>query len=181
MDAFLNGRPQSLIFSLLFFGALLARPCLADLAPIILVPPLSQTVSYQGSATFSVVASSLSTMTYQWLKNGTNIAGATASSYTINNAHATDAGVYTVKVTNGGGSVTSSGATLTVLGPPEITTQPVSQTITQGQNASFSVAASGTAPLNYQWSFKGGSLPGATGSAPLNYQRSFKGGSLPGA
>src|SRR5207249_5049752 len=157
--------PQRMVFGLLFFGTLLGRPCLAGLAPLIVLPPLSQTVSYQGSATFSVLASSLTTMTYQWLKDGTSIAGATGSSYTINNAHATDAGVYAVKVTNGGGSVTSSGATLTVLGPPEITTQPASQTVTQRQNASFSIEAIGTAPLSYQWRFNGATLAGATRSA----------------
>ena len=47
-------------------------------------------------------------------------------------------------------------------GPPLIFVQPVSQTVTQGSNLTFSVAASGGEPLSYQWSFSGTNLPGAT-------------------
>jgi hypothetical protein len=49
------------------------------------------------------------------------------------------------------GSATSSVATLTVIMPPAITTQPVSQAVLQGTCATFTVVASGTAPLWYQW------------------------------
>jgi 2-hydroxy-3-keto-5-methylthiopentenyl-1-phosphate phosphatase len=104
-------------------------------------------------------------MTYQWRKNGANVGGATSSSYTIADAQATDQASYSVKIVNGGGSVTSSNATLTVLFPPGITTQPASQAVVLGQNASFSVAASGTAPISYQWSLSGSPLAGATSSA----------------
>ncbi len=48
--------------------------------------------------------------------------------------------------------------------PPSITVQPQSQTVCQGANVSFSVAASGTAPLSYQWTFNGGNISGATAS-----------------
>jgi len=44
--------------------------------------------------------------------------------------------------------------------PPSITTQPASQTVTAGQTATFTVAATGTAPLSYQWQ-KNGSPVGA--------------------
>ena len=50
---------------------------------------------------------------------------------------------------------------------PTITTQPVSQTVTAGANVSFTVAASGTAPLSYQWRLNGANLGGAT-SATLS-------------
>jgi uncharacterized protein YpmS len=123
---------------------------------------LSQTVLEQGTATFSVTASSGTTLTYQWRKNGSTIAGATSSSYTIANAQTTDQGSYSVKVINGGGSVTSSNATLTVDAPPTITTQPQSQAVSQSQSASFSVAAGGTAPLSYQWNFSGAAVSAAT-------------------
>ena len=82
----------------------------------------------------------------------------TSSSYTITNAHATDQATYSVQIINAGGTVTSSDATLTVLIPPTITTQPQSQTVVQGQNATFSVAASGTTPLSYQWNLNGALL-----------------------
>src|SRR5207237_4239672 len=52
--------------------------------------------------------------------------------------------------------------TLTVNSPPTITTQPASRTVTAGQTASFSVTATGTAPLSYQWQRGGVPISGAT-------------------
>ncbi len=155
------------VVCLLLSGLLLARPCAAlGPPPVITVQPSSQTVLYQGTATFSVTANGGgTTMTYQWLKNGANITGATSSSYTIANAQTTDQGSYSVVIVNGGGQVTSSSATLTVNVPPTIITQPQNQTATQGQSATFSVVASGTGPLGYQWYFNGTALSGATSSA----------------
>jgi hypothetical protein len=126
---------------------------------------LSQTALFQGTVTFSVVATSGTTLSYKWYKDGASIFWETRSTYTIANAQTTDQGAYSVKVTNAGGSVTSSNATLTVLLPPGITTQPLSQTATQGLNATFSTVASGTAPLSYQWNFNGSAVSGATNSA----------------
>jgi len=116
-------------FGLFLLGLLLPRPCLATPPPVITVQPLSQTVPLLGIVTFSVGASSGTTMSYQWSFNGTALSGATASGYTIATVQATNAGTYTVKVSNSGGSVTSSGATLTVVVPPTITTQPQGQTV----------------------------------------------------
>jgi hypothetical protein len=48
---------------------------------------------------------------------------------------------------------------------PSITTQPASQTVTAGQTASFSVAATGTAPLSYQWKKNSTTISGATSSS----------------
>ncbi|PYU66289.1 MAG: hypothetical protein DMG49_22520, partial [Acidobacteria bacterium] len=48
---------------------------------------------------------------------------------------------------------------------PSISTQPTSQTVTSGQTASFSVAATGTAPLAYQWKKNSVAIGGATSSA----------------
>lgn len=54
---------------------------------------------------------------------------------------------------------------MTVLTPPAIVTQPVSQTVAAGSNVTFSVAASGTPPLSYQWLFNGAALSAATSSS----------------
>lgn len=151
---------------LLLLGLLLPKVCSgASPPPTITVQPLSQTVPFQGSVTFSVVASTTTTLSYQWRKNGGNISGATQSAYTISPVQTTDAATYTVKVTNAGGSVTSSGATLTVLVPPTITAQPQNQTATQSLSATFSVIAGGAAPIKYQWRYNGIALAGATSSA----------------
>jgi uncharacterized delta-60 repeat protein len=158
-----NWRLKSIAKALLFAALLASRPALATgPPPVILVQPLSQIVLFQGSVTFSVVASSGTTMTYQWTKDGTVISGAIGSSYTIPAVQPTDAGAYAVKVTNGGGTVSSSDATLTVLSAPQITTQPASQGVVLGQPASFSVQATGPAPLSYQWSYNGTAISGAT-------------------
>jgi hypothetical protein len=67
-------------------------------------------------------------------------------------------------VTNAAGSATSSNAVLTVLAPPTITTQPQNQAVNQGNTATFTVSATGTAPLSYQWQWYGTNLAGATSS-----------------
>jgi hypothetical protein len=84
-------------------------------APGISTEPTSQSVTVGQIATFSVVATGASPLMYQWYKNGTAIAGATASSYTTTPAAATDNGAaFQVTVTNSVSAITSSAATLTV-------------------------------------------------------------------
>ena len=51
------------------------------------------------------------------------------------------------------------------LTPPTITTQPANRTVTAGQTATFSVVASGTAPLSYQWQKNGANISGATSAS----------------
>jgi len=134
-------------------------------APTITTPPASQTVNTGQTATFTVVAAGTGPLTYQWSKNGSPIAGATATSYTTPATVSGDSGsLFTVKVSNSAGAVTSAPATLTVNTAPTITTPPASQTVNAGQTATFSVAATGTGPLTYQWSKNGSPIPGATGS-----------------
>lgn len=82
--------------------------------PIITREPVSRTLSYDSAATFIVAAKGSATLTYQWRKNGINIAGANSPSYTIAPIKMTDAGAYTCVVTNTHGSDTSAIATLTV-------------------------------------------------------------------
>ncbi|MCX6278673.1 MAG: hypothetical protein NT004_11315, partial [Bacteroidetes bacterium] len=55
---------------------------------------------------------------YQWMVNGTNLVGATATSLLLTNVQSADAGVYSVVVTNAVGTATSSNAVLTVNPPP---------------------------------------------------------------
>jgi hypothetical protein len=118
------------------------------------------------TATFSVTASGSGTLTYQWKKGGTAISGATSASYTTPATVASDNGSsFTVTVTSSTGNVTSNAATLTVNTPPSITTQPGSATVIAGQTATFSVAATGTAPLTYQWKMNGTAIGGATATS----------------
>ena len=137
-------------------------------APSVTTQPLSQTVTAGQTATFSVAGTGTAPMSYQWRKSGAAISGATASTYQTPVTTLSDNGsLFTVVVSNSAGSVTSSGATLTVKSlavAPSVTAQPVSQTITAGQTAMFSVTGTGTVPMSYQWRKNGGAISGATAS-----------------
>lgn len=134
-----------------------------NVTPSITTQPQNQTVNQGSNATFSVTASGTTPLTYQWRVNGTNISGATASSFTLTNAQPSNSGsYYSVVVSNVAGNVTSSSALLTIVGAPSITTQPSNQTVNQGASVTFTVTASGTSPLAYQWQFNGTNISGAT-------------------
>jgi Immunoglobulin domain len=115
------------------------------------------------TARFKVTATGDPPLNYQWRKDGADIPGATNFSYTTPATAETDNGsLFSVVVSNGGGSVTSNTATLTVRIPPTITTQPADRTVRAGQKARFSVTATGTTPLHYQWTKNGVNITGAT-------------------
>src|ERR1700687_2379133 len=84
-------------------------------SPSFTTQPMSQTISAGQTATFSVAASGEPPLSYQWLKNGTSISGATLGTYTAPAATTSDSGSqFAVAVSNLAGSVTSNTATLTV-------------------------------------------------------------------
>lgn len=84
-------------------------------APYITTQPANQTVTAGQTATFSVLASGTAPLNYQWQKNGSNISGATSSTYTTPATTTSDNGsTFKVVVSNSAGSATSSAATLTV-------------------------------------------------------------------
>jgi alpha-tubulin suppressor-like RCC1 family protein len=133
-----------------------------DAPPTISMQPTNQTVDVGCTTIFSVTATGSLPLSYQWCLNGTNLGGARNVSLTLTNVQLTQAGTYAVVVSNAYGSITSSNAVLMVGLPPVITTQPSSCTNVAGTTASFTVAASGTAPLSYQWNFNGTNLLNAT-------------------
>lgn len=139
------------------------------MAPTIAAQPANQTVTVGQAATFSVTASGTAPLSYQWLKNNSNIGGAIAASYTTPATIASDSGAkFDVVVSNSAGSATSTMATLSVSASvvaPAITTQPANQSVSIGQTATFSVTATGTAPLSYQWQKNSANIRGATASS----------------
>ena len=126
----------------------------------ILTPPQSQTIGLGGKAAFSVTTTAAN-VTYQWRINGTNIFGANASFYTVNNASTNAAGKYTVVVTSGGQFIISPAAVLTVLGPPTLGTLSI---VTNNGNITLSVSASDSVAYYYQWQLNGNGIAGATAS-----------------
>lgn len=125
--------------------------------PRITSNPQSLSVAAGKSASFSVTSLGLAPLSYQWRVNGTNLVsggrfvGATTANLTINSLVPSDSGNYDVVVTNIFGSATSQVATLTVLIPPFITTQPTNWVTIVDSNSTARVVAGGTLPLSYQW------------------------------
>ena len=137
-------------------------------APAIILQPANTAVTTGQPATFTVTATGTAPLSFQWLRNGAAIAGATAASFTTSATTAGDSNTqYTVKISNGLGTATSSAATLTVVAPAAvaITTQPANQTVAVGQTATFSVAATGSPALTYQWRKAGAAIAGATAAS----------------
>lgn len=147
-------------------------------APTITSQPSSQVITAGQTATFNVAATGTSPMSYQWMKNGSAIGGATSASYTTPAETTSNSNTqFAVTVSNSAGSATSNGAILTVNAAPTspvtppatvaptITAQPVSTSVIAGQTATFSVAASGTSPMTYQWMMNGTAISGATSSS----------------
>ncbi|MCX7871680.1 MAG: immunoglobulin domain-containing protein [Verrucomicrobiae bacterium] len=130
--------------------------------PIIISQPTNQSIPLGGNAQFGVTVQGTSPFFYQWRKNGTNI-GVTVNPYIILNAQASDAGYYSVVVTNIAGSTTSAVAQLIVNLPPSIITHPKSQTVPVGASVTFTVIDSGGAA--YQWRKNGLNITGATNSS----------------
>ena len=82
--------------------------------PAITVQPVAISTVSGRATTFTVTATGEATLYYQWAKDGVNILGATTSSYILYNPKTTDAGNYTVTITNTLGTITSTPAYLTV-------------------------------------------------------------------
>ena len=99
--------------------------CTGPAAPQIITQPTNQTVFVGQTASFSVLASGTPPLSYQWVFNSTNnIVGATNATLSLSGILFTNAGNYTVLVSNGVNSVLSSNAVLTVNPPPPCTPPP---------------------------------------------------------
>ena len=130
---------------------------------VITVQPESQVALAGESASLSVTATGTEPIAYQWQYNGIDIGGETQASLSLSNLVPENSGDYAVVVSNVGGSVTSSAATLAVSIPPAITQQPQGKEVLAGTPVTFEVTVSGTEPLTYQWQFNGTPIAGATG------------------
>ncbi|QYM78983.1 immunoglobulin domain-containing protein [Horticoccus luteus] len=114
------------------------------IAPTVDTPPASQTVGVGQSVTLNVTASGTAPFAYQWYKDGTLIDGATQAALVIPAVSAADAGVYTVAVTNAGGTVTSTAATLAVASA-YLSNVSVRAAMTEGQTLIVGFVVSGGA------------------------------------
>jgi hypothetical protein len=131
--------------------------------PGLLLPLVPAAANAGGSVSFSAVAIGKPAPGYQWRKDGVNLPGRTTAVLQLTGVQASDAGDYSVILTNPAGTVTSQSARLVVnSGSPVIVTPPAPQVVVAGGTANFSVAAVGAPVLAYQWLFNGNALAGAT-------------------
>lgn len=139
--------------------------CLSDAgpaSPTITEQPKNRTGFVTQVVRFDVGVSGQAPFTFQWLRNGVEIAGANGATYTTPALTSADEGAkFAIRITNAAGSVTSSEATLTVKGAPIITSSPTAVTVGAGGAATFTVAATGES-LGYQWLRDEVPIPGAS-------------------
>lgn len=144
-------------------SAALALSCLARTgAPVITTQPADTTVSLGGSFVLFVTWSGSGPAGYLWTKDGVRLTDENNYALIRSESKASDAGVYSVVITNASGSAASSSATVTLTSPPAITVQPGSRTVAVGTDTVFGVGVTGTPPLAYLWSKDGSALAGAT-------------------
>lgn len=144
---------------------------IVDDGPVqILQAPVSQMARWSNNAVLSVQAAGQAPLSYQWYFNGapltgsnvvSGIGGFTTDTLTFTNLQLSESGAYSVVVSNALGSMSSTGAVLTVYSPPVITQTPTGATVRAGSNYTFSAVAAGSQPISYQWFFNGTNVPGA--------------------
>lgn len=136
---------------------------LTVLDPFITRQPASQTRGFGQDALFEVGAVGSDPVGYQWQKGGVDVPGATGPVLDLPDLQESDAGEYRVVVTTDYGSVVSNPATLDLVSPPLITSQPISQVVERGADVLLQVVAAGVEPLEYEWWKDGALLAGAEG------------------
>jgi hypothetical protein len=122
--------------------------------PVITAHPQSRSTNEGSTVTFNVGASG-SALTYQWRVDAVPIPGATNATLTLTGVTLADSGDYSVLVSGSAGNVASDTAKLLVTpiirAPPAFTGHPVSATVFEGGNVTFSVDVTGTPPVGFRW------------------------------
>lgn len=158
-----------------FYVDAVGKPCIRDhmsaavsdvleMPPQITQQPTNESVSYGGTANFNVSVTGTAPFSYTWYDQNSNVVS-TTSNLVVSNA--TQNNIYFAVVSNQYGTNSSASATLTVLVSPVVQTdvQPLSQTVWQGDQVTFSVVAGGETPFNYQWTLNGQNIDDATNSS----------------
>lgn len=146
----------------------------SNAALTVVLSPASRTNYASSTATFTTTAVGPEPVNYQWQKNGTNlpdggnISGSTSRTLTIASVSDADSATYRAVVSQGGSSVTTSNALLTVNNFPFLASQPQSQTVVAGSTATFSVTAYGAPPFVFQWHFNGSPVGAPSGGTNVS-------------
>lgn len=140
-------------------------------APSFLLQPIGQTNMAGSAITFLTAVSGSEPLSYQWYQNTTALtndvrrSGATSTNLTITDLLTSDSGNYTLRASNLFGGTTSVVATLSVPVPPSISTQPRGYSVPVGLPVTLTAAATGGAPLRYQWVLNGNPVSNATNTS----------------
>jgi hypothetical protein len=127
--------------------------------------PPSQQVFANATVTMKPAVRAVGNVTFQWLRNGVPITGATNISLTITNVAQRDGGTFVLRATNGNATAESLPATLTVTGLPEIISQTATVTVDAGTELNLAVEVASSSTVTYQWSWNRLPIAGATNAA----------------
>lgn len=133
--------------------------------PVIVSEPVGSTNLVGDSVSFSVHAIGSTNLTYHWRFNGTNLPGVFTNTLTVDSVTVTNAGDYSVVISNLVGFAVSSNATLAVSSAPVIVTPPAARIVNAAAPVTFSIVVLGDAPFTYQWRLNGTNIAGATGAS----------------
>ncbi len=135
-----------------------------DTAPFIVIPPMDATLFVGATTTLRVAAAGFPTPTLQWLKDGTEISGATDSELNIGPATLAMAGNYSVRVSNRKGTIESTPAVVVVGVGPQFVIQPQGADLVAGVDRTLIALVTSETPASYQWLKNGVELAGETQS-----------------
>jgi alpha-tubulin suppressor-like RCC1 family protein len=146
------------------YGVQQSSNAILTVIPIAISSQPASASRYVGdSVTFQVTAIKNGPFSYQWQLGGVDMPGRTGSTLTLSSLVLSNAGNYSVSITNPYGSTHSADATLAVTdSKPIITAQPASVGAYPGNTVTFQVTATGSKPLAYQWLSNGVPITGAT-------------------
>jgi len=138
------------------------------IAPVIGLQPGTVT-NFSANPAYLEVAASGMGLSYQWIKDGTPVPGATSQLLLFDSLKASDTGSYHCTVSNSAGSIDSQAAYVSVNATPTMPTftlEPQPTTNSVGESFTLTAAATGTGPLNYQWKRNGVNVVDGTSTLP---------------
>jgi lysophospholipase L1-like esterase len=141
------------------------------LPPTIISNPSNLVLTVGDTASFVITATGSNPLAYQWLKNGSNVSGATSNTLRFIPSMADSGATYVCIVSNTAGTANSLPALLSVnpsIVSPEILSEPTDLDVIEGQMASFQITVSGSFPLVYEW-YKDGIKITGTNSSTLSF------------
>lgn len=131
-------------------------------APVISVPPKHSTNTIGTTAKFGISVAGIEPLNFQWRKDGINLHGADGPMLTVTNVQPSDAGMFSVVVSNVLGFAHSPAATLDVRLSPAVKRPPLSYAAFLGSTIALDADVAGQEPISYQWIKDQVTLPSAT-------------------